>query len=97
MKVIKTKQRTPNIFINNAVLITARQYLITFCFFKNNKIHNSKFYAVIGIDLPNHQPTVVYAYYYKNDFYGNDNNFTNKSWKKKVKQLKQEEKLKVFI
>jgi len=37
------------------------------------------------------------GWYYKGRFYGYDNDFTIKSWKEKIKQLKHEKKLKIFL
>lgn len=47
-------------------------------------------------------PAIEYSdpykeWHYKNCYYGNGTTFTNKSWKKFVKQLKREEELKIFI
>jgi hypothetical protein len=36
-------------------------------------------------------------WYYKDKYYGENNDFTNETWKKKVKELKREEKLQIFI
>ena len=38
-----------------------------------------------------------YSWFYKGEYYGGDNDFTNKSWRKKVKELKRKEILSVFI
>lgn len=62
---------------------------LTIYFVKNNKIHNSKFpaeYIIYNIDS--------YKYYllYDLQYYAN----SNKHWKKRIKQIKQENKLKIF-
>lgn len=36
-------------------------------------------------------------WFYKGYYYGYNNNFTNKTWKRKVKELKREEEFKIFI
>lgn len=98
MKVFKCNNQTYYFqhFISKAIVIIEKTYLITHWFVRNNKIHSSKFSAVSGIDNPKTCPEIVYAYYYKDCFYGNDKNFTNKSWKKFAKKLKHEEKLRIF-
>ena len=62
----------------------------TIHFYKNGLFHNEYFESVI--ESPNH-----YEWYYKNIAYGFGNVFTKKSWRKKVKELKMEEKFKIFI
>ena len=37
------------------------------------------------------------SWFYKSKNYGSDNAFTNKTWKEKVKELKREDELKIFI
>lgn len=72
-----------------AIVINTRQDII---FYKNGKCHNQ------------YGPAHIYSngeqqWYYKGDYcyYGSSNIFTNKSWKKRVKELKREERLEIFI
>jgi hypothetical protein len=39
----------------------------------------------------------VKNWYFKDKCYGSDNDFTIESWKEKVKELKRQEELKIFI
>ena len=65
-----------------------------FCFYKNGKVHNENSWA----QLICNPEEVSYSYYfYKDECYGVNDDFTNKSWKKKVKELKYLEELKIFI
>ena len=58
-------------------------------FVKNRMFHNINGPALICADFK--------AWYYKDEFYGQDDDFTISSWKKKVKELNRKEKLKIFI
>ena len=60
-------------------------------FFKNGKIHNEHGAAAIHADGRK-------LWWFKSRCYGTSTeSFTNESWKKFVKKLKQEEKFKIFI
>jgi hypothetical protein len=81
--------------------------------YKNRKSHNesgpaiiwedgSKIWCINGCEHREDGPAVEFVngnkhWYYKNKYYGANDDFTIKSWKKKVKELKREEKLKIFI
>jgi hypothetical protein len=83
------------------------------CYFKNGKFHREdgpaieyengeKHWLVNGLFHREDGPAIEFvngrkSWYYKDKCYGNDNTFTVESWKEKVKQLKREEELKVFI
>lgn len=110
MKVISISKNIlyQNINIHNAILFIAPNYQFSiydfkFCFIKLNKIHNDKYQAefdkrrfcatckryyfhgkFISYKLSKNIPSIKYSI----------NN--NKAWKKHVKYLKHEEKLKVF-
>lgn len=64
-----------------------------FCFYKNGKYHRENGYTQL-IKSKNFKD---FLYFYKDAYYGKNEDFTNKSWKKFVKKLKREEKLRVFI
>ena len=59
-------------------------------FYKNGIYHREDGMAFINLYVNEKD------WYYKGEHYGNNNDFTNKTWKKKVKQLKREEELKIF-
>ena len=84
MKVIKALVLAE---INTGVVINTSNLI---SFYKNGNLHKKDGCARIYTDR-------FVDWYYKGKYYGGDNEFTNKSWKKKVKQLKREEKLKIFI
>lgn len=86
MKVIKV-QRISVFEINSCVLISGSNLI---SFYKNKKLHNEYGFAIV-------YKNVFGDWYYKGDYYGGDNNFTIKSWKQKVKELKYLESLKIFI
>ena len=73
--------------INSGVVISTSNLI---SFYKNKKLHKkdscARIYEYRFVD-----------WYYKGAYFGGDDDFTNKTWKKKVKQLKREEKLKIFI
>ena len=58
-------------------------------FVNNNLIHNTTSPGIIYLDGD-------MVYYYKGGNYGYKNDFTNETWKKKVKELKRKEKLRIF-
>lgn len=82
-------------------------------YFKNGKSHRKGGPAVIHnnhnlyycFDGQLHRedgPSAEFAdgdkeWHYKNKIYGKNNDFTNKTWVKKVKELKRQEKLSIFI
>ena len=58
--------------------------------FKNGKLHNEDGPATIYVSGDK-------DWFYKKILYGINNQFTIKTWKKKVKHLKRQEKLSIFI
>ena len=58
-------------------------------YFKNGEHHNKNGSAI------QHLSDTKNWWYYKGKYYG-ANDFTNKTWKKKVKRLNLEEKLRIF-
>jgi hypothetical protein len=60
------------------------------CFFKNGRLHNENGPSVIYYKITS------YDWFFKGNFYGADDNFTNKSWKRKIKELKRQERLTIF-
>ena len=60
-------------------------------FYKNSKIHNP--YCAASIILFDFRK----EWWFNNKCCGKRDDFTNKTWKKKVKELKREEELKIFI
>lgn len=93
MKVIKFKYLDiqNNLKIKSAVLISISKTIIIINFIKNNYTHNEKFQASYAITKS--FKSSYYLLY--NDFYYN-NLLKNKSWLKKVKNLKRQYKLKMF-
>lgn len=63
------------------------------CFYKNNKRHREVGGAVI-IDYASFKKR--FLFYYKDNYHG-EHIHTNKSWIKKVKELKRKERLSIFI
>lgn len=61
-------------------------------FIKNGMWHNTMNYAFYH----NYSMGIGKSFYYKDIKYESDNGFTIKSWKKYVKKLRQEERLKIF-
>lgn len=59
---------------------------------KNGKIHNENFYAYYIINKGYKSK----YYCFNGEWYDKDSKFFSGNWKKKVKQLKREQKLKVF-
>ena len=94
MKVIGLKlndffiKKNKNI-IYNAILFYLHQKDHFIFFMKNNIYHN--------INGPSSISDGYKVWYYKGVRHGINNDFTIKSWKQKVKQIKREEKLKIFI
>lgn len=68
-------------------------------FYKNNKLHNKNGPAIIR--FPNVKTNVLTRnkkeWYYQNRYFGSNHSFSNKSWKKYIKELRQEEKLRIFL
>lgn len=89
MKVIPI-HKVHSLKIKNAIVLNF--VLSAVCFYKNYKIHNSFVAAVVCYNEDYYK-----SFYYNGGYYGSDNDFINKTWKKKVKQLKREEELKIFI
>ena len=83
------------------------------CYFLNGKLHREdgpakeyadgdKYWFINGLNHRENGPAVEYKdggkyWFYKGKNYGYDNDFTNKTWKEKVLELKREERLKIFI
>lgn len=90
MKIIKAKENDGfyNAFIKKAVVIIDDKEKYCIFFIKNNGYHNKN------------GPSLIYEtyslWYYKDRPYGSNNSFTIKTWKKKVKELKRQEQLKIF-
>lgn len=88
MKVVKVKYTRQDFYkiVNNLILIrnTAIYYFI------NGERHCETGRSIISMSGDG-------EFFYKGIFYGDDNNFTNKSWKKFVKKQKRQEKLEIFI
>ena len=89
--------------ISNRVIIISwyreDAYTINFC--ENIFFHREDGAARIFVNKYSIKP-VTYVnmgryFYYKNKSYGSNNSFTNSSWKRKVKELKREERLKLFV
>lgn len=57
--------------------------------YKNGNLHRE--------DGPAYEFVNSKSWWYKDKCYGVDNDFTIKSWKQKVKKIKREEELKIFI
>lgn len=95
MKVIKYREFNTLKNIKNAVCLSvyAATYYpkIYIYYIKNGKLHNDKFYAGYLFDSFRCSKNYYYFLYGKEFYYVN-----SKTWKKKVKQLKQEEKLGIF-
>ena len=75
--------------INNlhlCIIYYARDKTISFV--NNSEFHRKDGPAIIS--------PIMILWYYKGKFYGGDDVFTNSSWKKKVKQIKQELKMSIF-
>ena len=91
MKIIPFNRRH-EIFIKNINNAICLHYDSILCihYVKNGNIHNEKFHAGYYV-----YPNLVVKHY---RLHGNLNYHisSNKSWKKKVKELKRQEKLKVF-
>lgn len=83
MKVIKSKDK--NLKITGIIAFNNR-----IVFLKCGKRHRKDGPAIIYHDH------FFIRWCYNGVFYGFDNEFINKTWKQKVKQLKLEEKLKIF-
>jgi hypothetical protein len=64
-------------------------------FFKNRKHHREDGPAVIFLITKWQKSS--WSWYYKGVLFGHNNDFTNESWIEKVKELKHEEELKIFI
>ena len=82
-----------NKFVSKFVKYFTGIYLLksgTIIFFMNGKFHNEKGPAIIYVLDSESQ------YYFNNIAYGYSFKFTNKKWKKKVKQIKREEELQIF-
>lgn len=78
-------------FINiNNLHLCIVYYLMdkTISFINNSEFHRKDGPAIVS--------PIMILWYYKGKFYGGDDVFTNYSWKKKVKKLKREEKLRIF-
>ena len=96
MKVFKFKSSNKFYFYKlNAVCIMNsddKRPFAKIIFYKNGKFHNKNNASIIyhGIYY------ISRSWYYKGFYYGYDNDFTNSSWKKKVKQIKQELKMSIF-
>lgn len=87
MKVIQLKNNNA-LFCGSGIILDEYN---TIHFYKNGLFHNEYFESIIELSAP-----AYYEWYYKSINYGFNSAFTIKSWKKKVKLLKREEKLKVF-
>jgi hypothetical protein len=61
-------------------------------FYKNGKYHREN-----GPAINAYNTNGAFSWYYKGVFWGSDDDFTIKSWKKKVKELKRKERLNIFI
>ena len=95
MKVISVSRYKRAKKLTNAIIVyysTLDYYRITSIHFYKNGIRHRKDGA-----------TPIYLYineklwHYKDKCCGENDDFTNKTWNKKVKQLKREEELKIFI
>lgn len=60
-------------------------------FYKNGNFHNEN-----GPSNIYYNTNGDFLWYYKGAFLGSDYDFTIKSWKKKIKELKREERLGIF-
>lgn len=86
MKVIKIKNFINN---NNYFKLITIDRDEDICFFKNGKKHREDGAAIIYYGG-------YKRWHYNGKYYGESDYFIYKSWKKKVKELKREEKLKIF-
>ena len=64
--------------------------------------NGSKYWFINGLQHREDGPSAEHAdggkrWYYQGEFYGLDDAFTNKTWKEKVKKLKREKELRIFI
>lgn len=78
--------------VKNAVCLSIYYPKIYIYYINNGKLHNDKFYA--GYLFDSFRACKNYNYFFHGKSYFGFNDY--KSWKQKVKQLKHEEKLKVF-
>ena len=95
MKVIPILRYKQVTKLMNAIIIHCyscdEPHITSIHFYKNGKYHREDGVARINLYINEK------LWYYKGEYYGVTNDFTNKTWKKKVKQLKREEKFKIFI
>ena len=89
MKVISNRfEYITSVQIQKIIFITD-DYI---CFYKNSHTHREDGPAIIPFtDKP-----YSIEWTYKSDCYGYGDDFTNETWKKKVKELKRKEKLRIF-
>lgn len=96
MKVFKFKSSNKFYFYKlNAVCIMHsgdERPFAKFFFQKNGEFHNKNNASIIY----HGNCYTTRSWYYKGFYYGYDDVFTNSSWKKKVKQIKQELKMSIF-
>jgi len=90
MKVIFNRFEYINSITIKKIIFITDEYI---CFYKNNHTHRENGPAIIPFAIKPYD----FEWTYKSDCYGYGNAFTNKSWKKFVKELKRKEKLKIFI
>lgn len=98
MKVLKFKYFKQYFIKNNCIIIkedSLKNYFYIY-FIKNGEIHNENFSAMISShkDYDGFSNLSNY-FFYKDKKYLH--NYTIKKWKKFVRKLKREEKLKVFL
>lgn len=98
MKVICIEKYSNMIYsFNNFKLIVISTGIIRF--YKNSLLHNINGPAIIR--FPNVHTNYMFRnkkeWYYNDKYLGSNQVFSNKSWKKYIKELKREERLKIFI
>ena len=109
MKKFESYKDVPKDFTGVCKLLISK----SICYYKNGKYHNEfgpaliypnceKHWHINGLQHREDGPAAQFAdgkiiWYYKDEVYGYNNEFTVKSWKEKVENLKREESLKIFI
>lgn len=80
--------------VKNAVCFSVYNKYVHIYYIKNYKVHNDKFYA--GYMFSGNDMHEEYYYYFYDENI-KEIDYKDKNWIKQVKELKRQEKLKIFI
>jgi hypothetical protein len=93
MKVIVYKDFNYTSKIKKAIIIFNYKSYSNIYFIKNGKVHSGKYAS--GYEI--YKKIITKHYHFNDHNYRRDFDFPDKSWRKKVIEIKRENKLKVFL